>query len=157
MTDIKIRPFDITDIPAIRDIFREYEEYLNIDLCFQNFEDELSNLPGDYNAPSGAIFIALVDDSLAGCVALRPMDRTTCEMKRLYVKPDFRGLGLGRKLAVAIMDKAVEIGYCKMRLDTLDRLKEAMKLYSSLGFRKIKSYYHNPLKGVVYWELKLSD
>ena len=136
-------------------MIREYAAILGVDLCFQGFEAELDGLPGKYAPPSGALLIALHQDEAAGCVALRDLGHGVCEMKRLFVRPQFRGLGLGRQLADAIIAKAGQLGYLLMRLDTLDRLSEAMRLYERLGFRKIPAYYDNPLAGAVYWELDL--
>ena len=136
-------------------MIREYAAILGVDLCFQGFEAELDGLPGKYAPPSGALLIALHQDEAAGCVALRDLGHGVCEMKRLFVRPQFRGLGLGRQLADAIIAKAGQLVYLLMRLDTLDRLSEAMRLYERLGFRKIPAYYDNPLAGAVYWELDL--
>jgi GNAT superfamily N-acetyltransferase len=144
-----------TEIEEVRLLFREYEAFLNVDLCFQNFEEELASLPGKYAAPTGALLIAIHKDKTVGCVGVRRLSDEECEMKRLYVRPEARGLGLGRKLAQKIIAMAHSLGYALMRLDTLDRLGEAMRLYESLGFRKTGPYYGNPLPGVVYWELKL--
>jgi GNAT superfamily N-acetyltransferase len=143
-------------IGEIRRLFREYEKCLGVDLCFQSFEKELSGLPGKYAPPDGALLIALYDQDPAGCVALRKLEGGVCEMKRLFVKDRYRGRGLGQRLAKRIIDEAIRVGYSMMRLDTLDRLTEAMRLYESLGFRRTKAYYHNPLPGVVYWQLDLT-
>ena len=139
----------------VRALFREYADSLGVDLCFQNFEKELANLPGDYAPPSGRLLVAVEDARLAGCVALRRVDDQICEMKRLYVRPAYRGAGLGRKLAEAVMAAARDTGYCKMRLDTLPAMKEAIKLYHSLGFVEIPSYRFNPVEGVKYMEPEL--
>lgn len=144
------------EINEIRCLFREYEAFLDVDLCFQGFEDELSGLPGKYAPPAGELLIATAEDRVAGCVALRTLDDRVCEMKRLFVRPEFRKTGLGKRLVREIIDVARQIGYPVMRLDTLDRLTEAMRLYESLGFRRIAPYYENPLQGVVYWELNLT-
>ena len=147
----------VSEIEEIRILFREYETFLNVDLCFQGFEEELAGLPGKYTSPLGALLIAVGRTGAAGCVALRKLEEGICEMKRLYVRPAFRGLGLGRKLAIRVVNTAIESGYSTMRLDTLDRLKSAMKLYESMGFRERDTYYENPLPGVVYWELDLKS
>jgi putative acetyltransferase len=145
------------DLESIRGLFRQYQHGLGVDLCFQDFEAELAGLPGKYAAPTGALLIARDGDVACGCVAVRPMEGTICEMKRLFVRPDRRGRGLGRRLAEAILIQARSLGYTTMRLDTLERLTEAMCLYESMGFRRISAYYDNPLIGVVYWELELQE
>lgn len=141
----------------IRGLFREYEQFLNVDLRFQGFEAELAGLPGRYGPPTGVLLIALDEKDAAGCVALRDIGDGLCEMKRLYVRPRYRGAGLGRKLAYTIIEHAAALGYTLMRLDTLDTLKQAMGLYESLGFKKTGPYYDNPLPGVVYWERALTE
>lgn len=144
-------------LQAVRLLFREYETELAVDLRFQNFEAELAGLPGAYAPPGGGLWLAV--DAVgrpAGCVALRDMGDGVCEMKRLYVRPFFRGSGLGRRLAVHAVDEARARGYARMRLDTLDRLEAAMALYRELGFREREPYYANPLPGVVYWEADLA-
>lgn len=138
-------------------LFREYEAFLNVDLCFQAFETELSTLPGKYAPPEGALLLAVDESQAAGCVAVKPLDKKICEMKRLFVRPQYRGSGLGKKLAERIISEAEGMGYRLMRLDTLDRLTEAMGLYQSLGFRRINAYYNNPLPDVVYWEKTLGE
>lgn len=138
-----------------RTLFREYQKFLDVDLCFQNFEQELQSLPGKYAHPAGAILLAEHEGSIAGCVAVRSIKDDICEMKRLYVKEAFRSLAMGRKLAEAIVEKAAQLGYKKMQLDTLLRLEHAMSIYKKLGFKKIEPYYANPLNEVVYWELDL--
>jgi len=156
MTQLRLVHAESDDhLSEIRLLFREYQRYLNVDLCFQGFEEELSMLPAPYAPPAGAILLAFVEHKTAGCVALKDLGSGVCEMKRLYVRPAFRGLGIGRKLAEAIIKEAQTRGYTTMRLDTLEILKEAMKLYESLGFKRIAPYYHNPLPGVVYWEREL--
>ncbi len=141
----------------IRNLFGEYEQFLGVDLCFQEFEAELASLPGKYAPPDGRVVLATEGGEAAGCVAIRKLDDSVCEMKRLYVRPEFRSRGLGRRLAREMIAQAAEAGYTTMRLDTLDRLAEAMGLYESLGFRRTEPYYDNPLDGVVYWELPLAD
>jgi putative acetyltransferase len=145
------------EIDEARRLFREYEAFLSVDLCFQGFEEELAGLPGKYAPPSGALLIALTRETVAGCVALRALGDDVCEMKRLFVRPEYRSTGLGKRLAREVVDVARGLGYSLMRLDTLDRLTEAMRLYESLGFRKTEPYYENPLHGVVYWELDLKE
>jgi len=139
----------------IKDIFREYREDLGLDLDFQDFEKELDDIPGEYSPPEGAILLAEEESKTVGCVALRKIDDKTCEMKRMYVKPGYRGQGLGRKLASSIIDKAREKGYEKMKLDTLTTLKEANVLYRSLGFEECEPYRYNPLEDALYMELEL--
>ena len=138
-------------------LFREYETWLNFDLCFQDFETEMKNLPGDYAPPRGRLLLAYEGSRAAGCVALRPMDESVCEMKRLFVPPEFRGKGYGRLLAREIVRRARQIGYKTMRLDTVDWMKEAISLYRSLGFDEIDAYRYNPIEGAVYMELHLDQ
>jgi len=147
----------VTDqqIEIIRDIFREYEEFLGFDLCFQDFENELASLPGIYAHPQGRLYLAEYDHKLAGCIALKKIDEGICEMKRLYVRSEFRGLKLGRKLSEMLVAEARVIGYKKMRLDTLKRLKAALSLYQSMGFTETTPYVHNPHDDVVFMELEL--
>lgn len=142
-------------IDTVRTLFRQYEAFLGVDLCFQCFEEELRTLPGKYAAPKGRLYLALCDGEPAGCIALRPNDETACEMKRLFVREKFRGLGIGELLAKQLISDAKGIGYQTMRLDTLDTLTSAVALYRKLGFMQTDPYYHNPYEGVVYFELQL--
>jgi ribosomal protein S18 acetylase RimI-like enzyme len=144
-------------LSCVRDLFGRYEQSLGVDLCFQEFEAELASLPGKYAPPEGRLVLAMEGDRAAGCIAIRKLDAGVCEMKRLYVRPEFRSRGLGRRLAEEMIRQAAEAGYATMRLDTLDRLTEAMGLYESLGFRRTVRYYDNPLDGVVYWALSLDS
>lgn len=148
-------------IEGARALFREYAEQLGVDLCFQGFEAELTNLPGDYGAPRGTLLLALVEGELAGCCALRPIDdvdySNAAEMKRLYVRKAFRGFGLGRQLAEAILEAAIQLGYASVLLDTLDDMESARALYADLGFVEIPPYYHNPIAGAHYLKVDLRD
>lgn len=139
-----------------RELWREYAAWLEVDLCFQSFEQELAELPGRYAPPSGRLLLAVSDERLAGCIALRKIGEGLCEMKRLYVRPGFRGQGIGRLLTTQLIDEARAIGYERMRLDTLPaKMKEASAVYRALGFTEIEAYYHNPIEGAVYMELIL--
>lgn len=144
---------------GVRTLFRQYAASLSVDLCFQNFEDELRSLPGDYAPPRGALLFATVDGAFAGCCALRPLDGVdypnACEMKRLYVYPSYRGLGLGRLLAESILDAARLVGYDCILLDTLDDMESARALYEDLGFEDIPPYYFNPIAGAHYLKANL--
>jgi len=143
------------DIELVRELFAEYTDSLGIDLGFQNFEEELANLPGCYARPEGCILLARYNEEIVGCVALRKLSNGICEGKRLYVRPQFRGLKIGRKLVEAIIAEARKIGYTRMRGDTLTSMKAAQGLYASLGFKEIKPYCHNPIEGAKFIELKL--
>ncbi|NOY06402.1 MAG: GNAT family N-acetyltransferase [Chlorobi bacterium] len=142
-------------VDRVRDLFREYEEYLDVDICFQDFEQELKDLPGPYAPPDGCLLLAMEGNKEVGCVAVRPLRDDICEMKRLFVRPEYHGRGYGRLLVEEIIRRAENIGYRTMRLDTLTRLKQAMRLYESFGFREIEPYYDNPMTDVVYWELEI--
>ncbi|MCP4606582.1 MAG: GNAT family N-acetyltransferase [Proteobacteria bacterium] len=142
-------------IDEVRALFREYERFLDTDLCFQSFEEELSNLPGEYASPDGVLLLGLQEKKAAGCGALRKLGKEVCEMKRLFVRQEFRGLGLGKMLAKKLIEEAVRLGYATIRLDTLERLKAAIAIYELLGFEQTEPYYRNPLPSVVYWKLDL--
>ncbi|HET7836014.1 MAG TPA: GNAT family N-acetyltransferase [Variovorax sp.] len=176
---VMITPDEPHEMDAVRAIFRDYADSLGIDLGFQNFEQELANLPGEYAEPRGALLLAVVDvrevavpvdakplaraqgqlAHVAGCCALRPLDTAdypnAAEMKRLYVRPQFRGVGLGRQLAEAILDVARGAGYACVLLDTLDDMESARALYEDLGFSEVPPYYHNPIAGSHYLKVDL--
>lgn len=142
-------------IREARILFREYETALGVDLCFQSFEEELANLPGKYAPPDGLLMLAADDSDVAGCAAMRKIGEHVCEIKRLFVRPQYRGMGIGRMLAQEIICRARHAGYHVMYLDTLAILERAIALYRSLGFQETEPYYHNPLDGVVYLQLDL--
>jgi transcriptional regulator len=144
------------DIAATHALFREYQQALGVDLCFQGFDEELATLPGKYAPPDGRLFLAKRGDAVAGCIALRRLDDGSAEVKRLYVRPAWRGFGLGPMLAKAVLDAARAIGYRRLVLDTLADMKAARALYQSLGFHEIASYYENPLPGAIYMALDLA-
>jgi putative acetyltransferase len=154
-----VTPVSEEELAATSDIFREYAISLGFDLCFQDFEGEIAHLPGDYAPPRGALLLAKVNGNIAGCCALRPLDSSdyvnAAEMKRLYVRQAFRGLGLGRQLAEAILDEARMGGYDSVLLDTLDDMEIARAMYDELGFKEIPPYYHNPLAGAHYLKVDL--
>jgi putative acetyltransferase len=179
---VLVTPDEPHEIEATRAIFRDYAASLDVDLCFQNFDEELATLPGDYAEPRGALLLALVDAEggragspqidapmirraqggmayVAGCCALRPLDTAdypnAAEMKRLYVRPAFRGLGLGRQMAEAMLDAARSAGYACVLLDTLDDMESARALYEDLGFAEVPPYYHNPIAGAHYLKVEL--
>lgn len=143
----------------MRALFEEYAQALGVDLCFQQFDQELAGLPGEYAPPRGALLLATVDGEVAGCCALRPLDTAdyanAAEMKRLYVRQAFRKSGLGRQLAEAILDVAREAGYSCVLLDTLNDMEAARALYEDLGFQEIPPYYHNPIPGAHYLKVQL--
>ena len=142
-------------IGEVRELVREYQRRLDVDLCFQGFEQELAGLPGDYAPPSGHLLIALVDDLPAGCVALKSLPGNACELKRLYVRPGFQGSGLGRALVEKVIALAREAGHREMFLDTLPSMDAAQRLYSRLGFRDTEPYRLNPVAGSRFMALRL--
>ena len=144
------------EIDAADRIFREYESWLGLDLCFQGFEEELAGLPGKYSSPDGRLFLAYSEEDLAGCAALRKIDPGVCEMKRLFVRDQFRRFGIGRLLIDRLLTAARDIGYRAMRLDTYPaKMGKAVGLYRQYGFIEIPAYYHNPYEGVLFMELQL--
>ena len=146
------------ELIQIKELFNEYVSFLGENLDFQGYESELKNLPGKYAPPEGILYLALEGDYPAGCCALKrigSISEKKCEMKRLYVRPEFRGTGLGKKLAIMIIEAAENAGYREMYLDTLKRLTEAVGLYTSLGFTQTEPYYDNPIPDAVYWKLDL--
>jgi putative acetyltransferase len=153
--DIHLRVADSAEeLSSIRDLFLEYQAYLGIDLCFQGFAQELDTLPGDYAEPAGVLMLATIDGMPAGCCAFRPLVSSdhlnACEMKRLFVRPAFRGFGLGRLLVEQVMARASLAGYSNMLLDTLSDMEAARALYQEVGFVEVAPYYHNPLPGAHY-------
>lgn len=153
---IRIVPADTPElVPTVRDLFREYQQQLGVDLCFQGFEAELAGLPGKYARPQGQLLLAWAGDEIAGCVALRAMDEERCEMKRLYVRAGSRKLGLGRLLVETICDEARRTGYKRIYLDTLPDMAAARGLYADMGFESTEAYVHNPIAGTDFLVLQL--
>ncbi len=154
-----LTPTTFEALNAVRDLFQEYAVQLGVDLCFQNFSLEVENLPGEYVAPRGALLVAILDGVFAGCCALRPLDSSdysnAAEMKRLYVRPGYRSLGLGRLLAEGVLDVARQGGYDCVLLDTLDDMEAARALYEDLGFTEVPPYYYNPIAGAHYLKVEL--
>jgi putative acetyltransferase len=145
-----------TQIAQARELFLEYAQSLGFSLCFQNFDQELAGLPGDYAPPEGRLLLAKYEGQVAGCVALHRLEDGICEMKRLYLRPQFRGKGIGRALADRIISEARQIGYQRMRLDTVEPvMKDAVEMYRRLGFKEIAPYRPNPIAGALYMELQL--
>lgn len=154
--DRRIVPADQSLLPLVRGLFQQYAGTLGIDLAFQGFAEELSGLPGEYAPPAGRLLLGFDADRPVGCVALRPLEAEVCEMKRLYVRPDFRGTGWGRRLAQRVVDEATSAGYRRMRLDTLPGMAGAQGLYQAMGFRPIPAYRYNPVPGTLFLELDLT-
>ena len=141
-------------IEQTRKLFREYETWLGIKLCFQDFDEEVANLPDKYSVPEGRLFLAFADEKLAGCIALRKLETGVCEMKRLFVKDEFRGQKIGLSLIEKVIEEAQIIGYERIRLDTFPpKMSKAVSLYESYGFREISPYYHNPYGETLFMEL----
>ncbi|NQU62317.1 MAG: GNAT family N-acetyltransferase [Rhodospirillales bacterium] len=143
------------DMEIVRELFEEYQKVIDVDLCFQDFEKELKSLPGAYAPPKGCLLLARDGEEVAGVVGMWPHSKGGAEMKRLYVRPPWRGSGLGRVLAEVVVEAAIEAGHKSICLDTLGFMAEARKLYKSLGFVEIPAYYDNPLDDVLYMELSL--
>ena len=159
-TAVSLRPAQFPeDLQTVRDLFLDYQEGLGIDLCFQGFEAELAELPGAYAPPEGTLLLACVDGEPAGCCALRPLYNTdhlnACEMKRLFVRPAFRGFGLGRLLVERVLSDGQLAGYTTMLLDTLSDMETARALYQEMGFVEVAPYYHNPIPGAHYLKVEL--
>jgi carbonic anhydrase len=146
---------DGSALEEVRALFREYAEWVAVDLSFQGFAEELEGLPGEYRAPSGALMLGIVDGQPAGCIAVRPWQDRACEMKRLYVRDAFQGRGCGRALVVQAIEWAKGAGYHRMQLDTLPTMAAAQRLYERLGFREVSPYRFNPVPGTRYMELPL--
>jgi ribosomal protein S18 acetylase RimI-like enzyme len=150
-----IREAEAADVAACRELFLEYEQSIGVSLCFQGFGREVSTLPGDYAHPRGRLWVAEVDGAIAGCVALRPLGERDAEMKRLYVRPQYRGTRLGLALAELAIETARGLGYATLKLDTLPSMAEAQRLYARLGFVDTAPYNDNPVGGVRFMSLKL--
>ncbi len=155
MTGKIVEALDTAHVDLARGLFEEYAAALGVDLCFQGFAEELASLPGAYAHPAGRLLLALEGADAAGCVALRPFEPRVCEMKRLFIRPRFRGAGLGRRLVERIVEEARAAGYARMRLDTLPSMRSARALYQALGFTPIPAYRPNPIAGAVFLELDL--
>ncbi|MCB1868295.1 MAG: carbonate dehydratase [Gammaproteobacteria bacterium] len=145
------------ELEQVRQFFRNYAAWLGVDLCFQNFDEEMASLPGAYSAPGGRLFLAELDGKPAGCVGIREFSNGVCEMKRLYVEPSMRTHGIGRKLALSAIGAAREIGYKRILLDTLPAMRIAVKLYRELGFQEAPAYYLTPLEGTIFLSLDLEN
>ncbi|MEP6714734.1 MAG: GNAT family N-acetyltransferase [Terriglobia bacterium] len=153
---IGIQPAELPrDLEEVRSLFREYAASLNVDLCFQNFEAELADLPGKYQTPEGRLLLAWMDNAPVGCAALRPLEGGACEMKRLYVRPAARGEQVGRRLAESVCEEARAAGYSRICLDTLPSMAAAVQLYRAMGFRPIEPYVYNPVPGAIFLGLEL--
>jgi ribosomal protein S18 acetylase RimI-like enzyme len=145
------------ELEQAQTLLKEYSKSLDFELGFQGFEQEISHLPGDYSPPNGILLLAVSEGHSVGCVGLRKLEGRTCEMKRLYVRPQYRGLKTGRALAKAVIERARRIGYVRMRLDTTRSMQKARALYTSLGFREVGAYRYNPIEGAVFMELILTQ
>jgi putative acetyltransferase len=154
---LEVREARREELPLARELIEEYVDSLGVDLGFQEIDKELRDFPGSYAPPAGRLLLAFDNGEPAGCVALRPFEGDCCEMKRLYVRPAFRGAGAGRALAAAVVEAARAAGYARMRLDTQPGMEAAQTLYRSLGFHEIAPYRYNPTPGTTFMELRLDD
>lgn len=155
---VNLRSLTATDagrLAQAKFLLMEYVETLGIDLSFQNFQAEVDTFPAGYLAPEGALILALREDEAVGCIGVRQLDADVCEMKRLYVRDTARGYGLGRALCLAALNAGSDLGYARMRLDTLPSMAPARNLYRQLGFKEIAPYYHNPISGTSFMERSL--
>jgi ribosomal protein S18 acetylase RimI-like enzyme len=152
---LHIRPAIDADIPHVREMLREYVEWIGLDLAFQEIEAELGGLPGEYAPPCGVLFVAVEGDRHLGMIALRPLDGTIAEMKRLYVRPEARGRGLARRLIARLCDEGRRLKYTELRLDTLPNMREAQALYEACGFVDIEPYYQTPIAGTRFMGMKI--
>lgn len=143
-------------LPSMRELLLEYQRHIGVDLCFQSFEEEMAQLPGQFAPPDGRLYAATVGETLAGCIALRRHDDQSAEMKRLYVRPAFHGQGLGKQLALHIIQDAQQLGYDRILLDTLPMMHAAQNMYEAMGFKDTSAYVHNPIRGVRYMALELA-
>ncbi len=150
-----IRPATTADVPAVRNMMREYVDWIALDLAFQEIDGELAGLPGEYAPPSGALFVVPDGDRLVAMIGLRPLDGTICEMKRLFVRPAARGQGLAKQLIARVMDEARRLGYAEIRLDTLPMMGDAQALYAAMGFADIEPYYDTPIAGTRFMAKRL--
>lgn len=153
-----VQATSVDEIATARTLFEEYAQSLGFSLCFQNFDQELANLPGDYEPPDGRLLLLYVNEEAGGCIAFRKIASATCEMKRLFLRPGFRGKGLGRILVEAAVEEARQLGYKRMRLDTVPgKMDDAISLYRSFGFKEIEPYYDTPLNQTIFMELDLQN
>lgn len=155
MENLHIRPSTAPDIPEIRAMMREYVEWIGLDLAFQEIDEELDGLPGEYVPPRGALFVVEDRDRLVAMIGLRPIDERICEMKRLFVRPEARGRGLAKQLIARVLEEARRLGYDEIRLDTLPMMGDAQSLYVSIGFYDIAPYYETPIAGTRFMALRL--
>jgi GNAT superfamily N-acetyltransferase len=153
--EFAIRPATAADIPAVREMLREYVDWIGLDLAFQEIDQELAGLPGEYAPPRGALFVVDGAEGLIATIGLRPFDDTTAEMKRLFVRPAARGKGLAKQLVVRVLDEARRLGYAEIRLDTLPMMGDAQALYAAMGFADIKAYYDTPIAGTRFMAKRL--